>query len=146
MATENFCVVHDLGRRTHFYEVTEVDMLWKILAAFGSGTLGAMGMGGGGILVIFLTLALSMPQLKAQGVNLLFFLPCAVISLIINGARGLVDWRTAGWIVLGGIPTAFLGIWLAGKIDMKWLAWLFATFLIIVGVKELFSKAKQQEN
>jgi len=114
-------------------------MLWNLLASFGSGALGAMGMGGGGILVIYLTLALGMPQLQAQGVNLLFFLPCAAISLVVNGLRRLVDFRRALWIALGGLPTTLLGIWIAGAVDTKWLGWVFAGFLILIGLKELFS-------
>jgi len=102
-----------------------------------------MGMGGGGILVIYLTLALGFPQLEAQGINLLFFLPCAAISLAINGVRRLVDWKRALWIALGGLPTTLLGIWIAGNIEMKWLRWIFAGLLIVIGVKELFAKQKK---
>ncbi|MDR0531811.1 MAG: sulfite exporter TauE/SafE family protein [Oscillospiraceae bacterium] len=115
-------------------------LLWDLLAAAGAGMLGAMGMGGGGILVIYLTLALGTPQLEAQGMNLLFFLPCAVISMIINGKRKLVDWKQALWIALGGLPAALLGIWLAGWLESKWLSWIFAGFLAVVGLKELFAK------
>ena len=114
--------------------------LWNILAAFGSGALGAMGMGGGGILVIYLTLALSFNQLEAQGANLLFFLPCAAISLIINTKRGLVEWKQAMWIALGGLPATLLGIWLAGLIKGKWLGWIFAGLLILLGIREFFAK------
>jgi len=121
-----------------------MDWLWNILAAAGSGALGAMGMGGGGILVIYLTLALGFPQLQAQGVNLLFFLPCAAISLTVNGIRKLVDWKRALWIALGGLPTAMLGIWIAGKIEMKWLRWIFAGLLIVIGLKELLARNKQE--
>ena len=122
-----------------------MDWLWSILAAAGSGALGGMGMGGGGILVIYLTLALGFPQLQAQGINLLFFLPCAAISLVINGLRRLVDWKRALWIALGGLPAALLGIWIAGIIDTKWLGWIFAAFLVVVGVRELFAKAEKEE-
>lgn len=123
----------------------DLQWLWSVLAALGAGALGAMGMGGGGILVIYLTLALATPQLEAQGINLLFFLPCAAISMLINGKRGLVDWKTAGKLALGGLPTALLGIWIAGKIDTKWLGWIFAAFLIAVGAKELFAKGEKGE-
>jgi len=118
--------------------------LWPVLAALGSGALGAMGMGGGGVLVIYLTMALSMPQLEAQGVNLLFFLPCAAVSLVINGLRRLVDWKRALWIALGGLPATLLGIWIAGAVDTKWLGWVFAGFLIFIGLKELFSRPKEE--
>ena len=120
--------------------------LWNILAALGSGALGAMGMGGGGILVIYLTLTLGTPQLQAQGINLLFFLPCAAISIVVNGIRKLVDWKRALWIALGGLPTTLLGLWIAGKIETKWLGWIFAGLLIAIGLKELFAKSSKQEN
>lgn len=123
--------------------MSELGWLWSILAALGAGALGAMGMGGGGILVIYLTLALSTPQLDAQGINLLFFLPCAVISLVINGIKHLVDWKRAMWIALGGLPTTLFGIWIASHIETKYLSWIFAGFLILVGAKELFTKPKQ---
>jgi uncharacterized membrane protein YfcA len=116
-------------------------LLWSILAALASGVLGAMGMGGGGVLVIYLTLALSTEQLEAQGINLLFFLPCAVISLIINHKRKLVDFKTAILIAATGLPATMLGIWIAGEMNTKWLGWVFAAFLIVVGLKELFSKS-----
>ena len=35
----------------------------------------AMGLGGGGVLILYLTLLRDTPQMIAQGVNLLFFLP-----------------------------------------------------------------------
>jgi len=117
-----------------------MNLLWSALAAIGAGALGAMGLGGGGILVIYLTLALSVPQLEAQGINLLFFLPCAAISLIINTKRKLVDWRRALWVILGGLPATLLGIWLGDIIDTQWLGWIFAGLLILIGLRELFAK------
>ena len=121
-----------------------MEWLWNMLAAFGSGAFGAMGMGGGGVLVIYLTLALAAGQLEAQGINLLFFLPCAVVSIIINAKRKLIDWTQVWWIVLGGLPATLLGIWLAGFMEGKWLGWIFAGFLILLGLKEFFAKAEEE--
>ena len=51
---------------------------WAALAAgFAAGALGAMGLGGGSVLILYLTLCAGLPQLQAQGINLTFFLPCA---------------------------------------------------------------------
>jgi len=121
-----------------------MDWLWNLLAAFGSGAFGAMGMGGGGILVIYLTLALAAGQLEAQGINLLFFLPCAVVSMLINSKRGLIDWKQVLWLALGGLPATLLGIWLSGFMQGKWLSWVFAGFLILLGLKEFFAKSEEQ--
>ncbi|MDR1735170.1 MAG: sulfite exporter TauE/SafE family protein [Oscillospiraceae bacterium] len=115
----------------------------SLLAAAGAGALGAMGMGGGGILVIYLTLALSVPQPEAQGINLLFFLPCAGISLIINSIKKLVNWKMVLPLVLGGLPSVLLGCFAAGRINTLWLGRIFAGLLIIMGLRELFSKSKE---
>lgn len=54
-------------------------MDWIIIGivAFLTGITASMGLGGGFILVIYLTIFAQMPQLAAQGVNLIFFLPIA---------------------------------------------------------------------
>ena len=43
-----------------------------------------MGVGGGGLLVIYLTAIKDIPQLAAQGINLLFFLPSAFVSVLLQ--------------------------------------------------------------
>ena len=52
-----------------------------ILASFLIAALMGMGVGGGGLFVIFLTLCLKFPQAIAQGTNLLFFVIAGAISL-----------------------------------------------------------------
>ena len=52
-------------------------MILDIIAGIISGILGAMGFGGGGILILYLTLYKDMPQVVSQGINLLFFIPSA---------------------------------------------------------------------
>ena len=74
-----------------------------ILAAFFSGLAGSLGLGGGGVLVLYLVLALGMPQLKAQGINLLFFIPCAVLSSIVYSFKKLIDWKSVLLFAAGGI-------------------------------------------
>ena len=140
MLNENLSMIALVNRKGAF---NIQHSAFSIAAALGAGALGAMGLGGGGILVIYLTLALSVPQLEAQGINLLFFLPCAAISIVINGRRKLIDWRRALWIVLGGLPATLLGIWLAGQIEVKYLGWAFAALLITLGLRELFAKQEK---
>ena len=60
-----------------------MSFLWAAAAGTLSGMIGAMGLGGGGVLIIYLTLFLGMEQGIAQGVNLIFFFPCAVFALIV---------------------------------------------------------------
>lgn len=62
-----------------------------ILAGFGSAVLASMGMGGGSILILYLTLIAGVPQREAQGVNLLFFLPIGAAALWLHWRQGRVD-------------------------------------------------------
>ncbi len=118
--------------------------VWSVLAAFFSGAVGAMGLGGGGVLVLYLTLSLGMPQLQAQGINLLFFLPCAIISIVIQLKRRMIDLPTAGWMALGGAGGVLIGMGLTKILHAALLSKLFAAFLIVVGLMELFGKSKKK--
>ena len=100
-----------------------------ILAAFFSGLAGSLGLGGGGVLVLYLVLALGMPQLKAQGINLLFFIPCAVLSSIVYSFKKLIDWKS---VLLGSLAVSHMNSNIPGKI--------FGGFLLLMGIKELFRK------
>lgn len=119
--------------------------VWSILAALFSGAVGAMGLGGGGVLILYLTLSLGMEQLQAQGINLLFFLPCAVISIAIQLKRKMIDLPTAAWMALGGAAGALGGVWLTKILHGIFLSKIFAVFLIVVGLMELFGKAKKSK-
>ena len=117
-----------------------MNWLWSALAGTASGILGAMGMGGGGILIIYLTLFAGVEQGMAQGINLLFFIPSAVIALIIYWKKKLIDWKTAFLCSSLGLVGALAGAWLSTNIDVAILGKLFGVLLLIMGIKQLFYK------
>lgn len=112
--------------------------IYSALAGILSGVIGSMGLGGGGVLVLYLTLALNMPQLQAQGVNLIFFIPCAVVSLIIHAKNGLVKWKLALPLAALGSAGVLLGFFLVDKIPVAMLSKAFALFILFLGIKEFF--------
>lgn len=114
--------------------------LWMTLIGAASGMLASMGMGGGFILLVYLSLFSELEQKTAQGVNLLFFIPIIIISVIIHLKNKLIDLRTA--LICGGFGaiTALGGFWLAGLIGNDWLRKAFAIFIILAGLKDLWSK------
>lgn len=117
-------------------------MSWLVptVAAFFSAILGAMGMGGGGILLIYLTLYADVSQMKAQGINLVFFIPIATIALVIHSKNKLVRWKVALPSILTGAAGVFVGNWLAQSFGDNLLSKLFGGFLLIIGVRELLAK------
>jgi uncharacterized membrane protein YfcA len=65
--------------RHYFYE-SSINIVMSLL----SGALSGIGIGGGAILLVFMSVFLNMPQLKAQYINLLYFIPTAIAALIIH--------------------------------------------------------------
>lgn len=107
-----------------------------------SGIISGMGIGGGTILIPSLVLFYNLPQQQAQGVNLVVFLPIAIIALITHKKKGNIDFSFAKLIILGGIAGAIIGSIIAIKIDPLKLKRYFGFFLLVVGSYELFQKKK----
>lgn len=115
-------------------------MILNIIAAFLSGVAGAMGLGGGGVLVLYLTLYRKLNQLKSQGINLLFFIPCSIVALIMHTKNKLIAWKDIIPFIIGGIIGVLIGITVINYIKTKLITKLFAALLITMGIKEFFIK------
>ena len=113
-----------------------------ILIGFLAGFAGGLGVGGGGILLLYLTAFTETSQLSAQGINLVFFLPTAAAALFLHFKNGFVKWKTAILAVLFGIPAVFSGFFIAKSTDESLLRLGFALLLLFIGLKELFRKEK----
>lgn len=111
----------------------------NIVIGFLTGVLASMGLGGGFILVVWLTLFMNVEQRAAQGVNLLFFLPIALISLVIHVKNGLVNKELVKKLALGGVAGAVIGTFAAQHMGNDFLRMLFALFLLGFGLRELCS-------
>ena len=109
----------------------------------------SMGLGGGSILMIFLLSFLSVQQIAAQGINLVFFVPVAAVSLLFHVKNGFVKWRVALPAALAGLVGGGAGAWAATLIDEGFLRYAFAGFLILSGSLQLiqsFRKRKEEED
>ncbi|MBR5773467.1 MAG: sulfite exporter TauE/SafE family protein [Clostridia bacterium] len=118
---------------------------FDIIAAIASGMAASLGIGGGGILIIYLTLFASMEQLKAQGLNLAFFIPCGIIAIIIHLKNKLIVKEYSAPLIVGGVIGVLAGNLLATVISTNVLSRFFAVFIIIIGLRELFTKPKVKE-
>ncbi|MBQ1243201.1 MAG: sulfite exporter TauE/SafE family protein [Clostridia bacterium] len=116
----------------------------SVISAFLSGVLGSMGLGGGTILVVYLTRYMNFPQLASQGINLLCFIPTAFISTVIYCKNKLIDKRTVLPLALFGIIGSAIGFLCLSWLSEEILQRLFGTFLVVLGLKELFSKSRNE--
>ncbi|MCQ2470855.1 MAG: sulfite exporter TauE/SafE family protein [Clostridia bacterium] len=117
--------------------------IWNIIASFGAGILGAMGFGGGGILIIYLTQVLKFQQLPSQGMNLIFFIPSAITALIIHTKNKLIEFKRTLPFLLSALPGVAVGLYLTTVISGNILSKIFGIMLIIMGIRELLQKSKK---
>lgn len=119
--------------------------MMNAIVGFLTGVLASMGLGGGFILVVWLTLVQNVPQRAAQGINVLFFLPIAFIALIMHLKSGLVNKALVKRLIFGGIAGAVLGTLGAQILPNDLLRRLYALFLLAFGVRELFAKTPESD-
>lgn len=112
----------------------------EAIIGFLAGAAGGMGVGGGGILLLYLTAFSSAEQLSAQGTNLLFFLFTAPFALFGHAKNGFIKWKSAAFSAVFGILGVFLGFFLAQNLQSEVLRAFFGAFLVFVGLRELFRK------
>lgn len=112
------------------------------IAALITGFLASLGVGGGMILILYMTVWGGYSQLHAQGVNLIFFLPIALLSVIIHRKNGLIELKELVPAMITGAVSAVIGSLAAEYIGSEMLGKFFAVFIIALGIRELFRKNK----
>ena len=124
-------------------------MSWTALAAgLLSGIIGAMGLGGGAVLIIYLSVFTDMPQLKSQGINLLFFIPIAAAAVAVYGFKKQIKWKLAAEIAVWGLIGTAGGLLLTDFLGGDITAKIFGGVLIVIGIGELgiFGKGKKDKD
>ena len=116
------------------------DIILAIAASFLAAVIGALGMGGGSVLIIYLTAYLGLEQLAAQGINLVFFLPVAAVAIVAHHKHGLIKWKVALPCAAVGLAGVYFGQMLAMHVGSELLQKLFGGFLLVIGLREVFAK------
>ena len=106
------------------------------------GFLTGLGVGGGSLLILWLTLALEMPQTAARGINLLFFLPSAAISCYLRWKQGEVTLKKVLPAIFAGCAAATVFSLVSTRMDLEILKKLFGVLLLATGIRELFYRPK----
>lgn len=116
----------------------------NIIIGFLSGIISGMGIGGGAILIPALILAENISQQTAQGINLTYFIPTAIIALFVHLKNKSIETKNALFLGAAGLPGAVLGAYLAGSLKSDLLRRMFGFFLLAVGIYEIFKGLKQR--
>ncbi len=110
-----------------------------LILGFTGGILGGMGMGGGTILIPLLTIFLSSSQHLAQAVNLVSFVPMAIIALIFHIKNKLVEKKGILYIIIPSSLASVLSSFISVNLDGDVLKHSFGIFLIILSFVQFFS-------
>ena len=107
------------------------------------GFLAGLGVGGGSLLILWLTLVLKIPADTAAGINLLFFVPTALTASLFRLKEGKLDLKRILPALLAGVSTAaFLTLW-AQNLDTALLRKPFGILLLATGIRELFYRPRK---
>lgn len=109
------------------------------------GFLAGLGVGGGSLLILWLTLVLGMEHPQARVINLLFFLPSAIIASFFRWKQGKLDFKKVLPAIITGCIAAGICSFLSGSMDISLLKKLFGGLLIITGIRELLYKPRKSK-
>lgn len=109
----------------------------EIIIGILAGICTGIGIGGGAILVLLLDILLGLNQHASQAVNLICFIPSAIISIIYNFNKKNINFRGSVPILLFGIIGAAIGSIISKNMDVFYLKKCFGIFLIIITIYEI---------
>jgi len=115
-----------------------------VLIGLAAGIISGLGIGGGTILIPALTLIYGLEQQQAQNVNLMYFIPTAVVALISHFRNGNIEKGPVKKLVFFGIIGAVIGSLFAVNMNPDLLRRFFGGFLLVMGVYEFSRKGSKK--
>ena len=106
------------------------------------GFLAGIGVGGGSLLMLWLTIVIGLEHGQARLINLLFFLPSAIIACLFRWKHGSLEIQKILPAVLAGCVSAAVGSWFSFHLDMDLLKKFFGCLLILTGIRELMYRPR----
>ncbi|MBR3972725.1 MAG: sulfite exporter TauE/SafE family protein [Oscillospiraceae bacterium] len=113
-----------------------------LLVGTALGFLTGLGIGGGSLLILWLTMVLNTDPFTARSINLLFFIPSAVIACIFRMKQGKLNLHPILPAIIAGCIAAGIFSWISTILDVEILKKGFGIVLLAAGLRELFYKKK----
>ena len=117
----------------------------SLLVGLITGILSAWGVGGGSLLIIYMTVFSGVPQQVAQGINLTYFLPTSATALYSHLKNKLVETSLAWPAICAGSLTTLAASFLVTNIDTQLMKKIFGVFIILIGISEIFKKVEKRK-
>ena len=117
--------------------------IFSIFVGAALGILAGLGVGGGSLLMLWLTMVLGIDHMDARTINLLFFLPCALTATLIRSRQGVIRLKELLPAIIAGCITTVAGTFLSNQMQLEWIKKLFGGLLIVTGIRELFYRRRK---
>ncbi|HOK03832.1 MAG TPA: sulfite exporter TauE/SafE family protein [Victivallales bacterium] len=113
-------------------------IFWGIIAGIAGG---ALGIGGGALVVPILVLIFGLNQKSAQGLSLMAMIPMAIVGSLRYYFNPDIEInpKIAFFISIGSIIGVLIGSEIAARLPSIYLKKAFAIFLVIIAIKIFFS-------
>ena len=110
----------------------------EIIFGIIAGTISSLGMGGGTILILLLSVFLGIEQHVAQATNLIFFVPTSITAIIMNIKNKKINWKISKDIIIYGIIGALFGSYISNYLPNEKLKKLFGIFLLFIAFFQIY--------
>lgn len=110
--------------------------------AIALGFLAGMGVGGGSLLLLWLTQVAMIPQPQARIINLLFFLPAAIVSTLFRVKKKVIQPGITIPALAAGSAAAVVFTLLSRHLDIELMKKLLGGLLILTGIREIFYRPR----
>jgi len=107
------------------------------------GFLAGLGVGGGSLLMLWLTMVVGLEYADARTINLLFFLPSALIATLFHRKQGSVKFKKILPAILWGCVAAALFTFVGRQVNTDLLKKCFGGLLLVTGLRELFYRPRK---
>lgn len=107
------------------------------------GFLAGLGIGGGSLLILWLTLVAGITPPDARWINLVFFLAAAGAVSVFRWKKGALQIRKLLPAIIAGCVCAGLFAWLRGYFNPVLLQKGFGFLLLFTGIRELFYRPRK---
>ena len=106
------------------------------------GFLSGLGIGGGSLLILWLTMVLHIDPQAARSMNLLFFIPSALVACALRLKEGSLKIKPLLPAMIAGCTAAAVFSWISTILNVEILKKGFGIVLIAAGLRELFYRSK----
>ena len=107
------------------------------------GFLTGLGVGGGSLLILWLTLVEQQSTEIARGINLLFFLPSALIACLFRKKQGKLDLPKIWPAMAAGAGAAAACSFVSSMLSADALQKPFGILLLATGIRELLYRPRK---